>query len=103
MAAHEKKYGKAYWDTLPPAEMSAAMNASSAEMSAIIAQANAMRFPSADSSNGMTTFKGQDIVYHGPPMRTSDAERAPVFRELPARPEVFLTCDSQAGKDGRRD
>ena len=92
MAAHEKKYGKAYWETLPPAEMAAALEASSAEMDIMSAEANAMQFPSAGSSDGMTTFKGRDIVFRGPPMRTSDAERAPALRELSARPEVFITC-----------
>lgn len=92
LAAHEKKYGKAYWDKVSPTDMVAAMNASTAEMDAIMAQADAMRFPSANSHEGMTTVDGQNILFRGPPMRTSDADRAPVFRELNAIPEVFVTC-----------
>lgn len=92
MAAHENKYGKAYWDQVPPAEMAAALEITGAEMDAIMAKADAMRFPSADSHEGMTMFNEEGIIFRGPPMRTNDADRAPAFKDLSATPEVFVTC-----------
>lgn len=93
LADHEKKYGKAYWDKVPPAEITAAMEVSGAEMDQIMAKAHAMEFPSASDNQGVTTINGQDVVFRGPAMRTSDADRAPVFRDLSATPEIFLRCD----------
>ena len=93
LADHEKKYGKAYWDKVPPAEIAAAMEVSGAEMDKIMAKAHAMEFPSASDNQGVTTINGQDVVFRGPAMRTSDADRAPVFRDLSATPEIFLRCD----------
>jgi hypothetical protein len=92
LAMHQKKYDKAYWNQLPPAEMPAALDASSAEMDVIMKQADAMRFPYAESNQGVITINGQDIVYRGPAMRTSDAERAPALKNLSASPEIFLSC-----------
>ncbi|MGB5261627.1 MAG: hypothetical protein WBO34_14055 [Gammaproteobacteria bacterium] len=92
LARHQEKYDNAYWNKLTPAEMVAAMQVAGAEMDVIMAQADAMRFPSADSHHGVITMHGQDIVFRGPAMRTSDAERAPELKNLSAMPEIFLSC-----------
>ena len=92
MAAYQKKYDKDYWNSLSPSEMGAAMNASNAEMSAMTARADAMQFPAASSHEGVTTFSEEGIVFRGPAMRTSDAERAPELQNLTAMPELFVTC-----------
>ena len=92
LAAHQKKYNKTYWNNLPPSEFSAANDASSAEMDEIMAKADAMRFPSAESNQGVITIKGQDILFRGPALQTRDAKRAQQLQNLSALPEVFVSC-----------
>lgn len=92
LTAHQKKYDETYWNNLSPSELSAAMEASSAEMDEIMAKADAMRFPSAESNQGVITIEGQDILYRGPALNTSDAKRAKQLQNLSALPEVFVSC-----------
>jgi len=92
LAAHQKKYDKTYWDNIPPSEISAAMDASSAEMDEIMAKADAMRFPSAETNQGVITIKGQDILFRGPALNTRDAKRAQQLQNLSALSEVFVSC-----------
>jgi len=92
MAAHQKKYNEEQLSNSSPSEMSAAMDAYSADMDAINAKADGMRFPSANSNQGVITINGQDILYRGPALNTRDAKRAQQFQNLSALPEVFVRC-----------
>ncbi len=90
--AHQEKYSKKMYDSLPPEKLVETMNTSQEEYSRIMAKAEAMRYPEAESQGGMITINGQDVFFRGPAMSTNDANRAPEFQDLSSIPEIWVTC-----------
>lgn len=92
MLAHQKKYSKESWNSVPPEKLNELMEASNREMTVYMEKADAMRYPEAASRGGVVTVDGQAILFRGPALSTSDASRAPEFTDLSAPPEAFVTC-----------
>ena len=92
MAAHQKKYSKEMWNTLPQDKLNEVLEASQQELSQSMDEANAMSYPKAESQGGMITITGQDVLFRGPAMSTNDANRAPEFQDLSSIPEIWVTC-----------
>ncbi len=93
LAAHQKKYNKEMWNTLPQDKFNEVMEASSEEMSRVMDDAKAMRYPEASSQGGMITINGNDVLFRGPAMSTNDVSRAPEFQDLSSIPEIWVTCN----------
>ena len=94
MPALKKKYGA----NVPQDKVEELMdpfnkmsNAQSAEMNKVQEQAKAMRYPEARSF-GAITVTGQEVHFGGSKLSTQDAGRAPEFRNLPEKTELWLTC-----------
>ena len=94
MPALKEKYGK----QIPPDKMKELMDpfnklsdAQSKEMNEVSKQVKAMRYPAARSF-GTITVTGQEIHFGGSKLSTSDATRAPEFKDLPEKTELWVTC-----------
>ena len=94
MPALKKQYGKA----IPPEKMSALMapfnqlmDAQGKEMDKVQEQAKAMRYPKGRSF-GTITVKGQEVHFGGSKLSTQDTHRAPEFKNLPEKTELWVTC-----------
>ena len=96
MEAFQKKYGKE-----PPKDpikmgewmdaFNKVMDAQGKAMDEVQDQAKAMAFPKARSF-GAIMVKGQEIHFGGSKLSAQDAHRAPEFKDLPEKTELWLTC-----------
>ncbi|MGB5707461.1 MAG: hypothetical protein WBM41_11550 [Arenicellales bacterium] len=93
---HQKKYSEEFWATVTPENINQALDASSKEMNLIMDRADAMVLPSARSVGGNNSIDGQNAVFRGPAMQTSDADRAPQLQNLEAIPEVHISCSGSS-------
>ncbi len=90
--AVQEKYPDKKFNSLPPDEFQKVLQQKMDELDQVNDKVNAMRYPMARSRGGTITVDGQEVHYGGRAMYTSDAKRAPEFKDLSGQPEIWVTC-----------
>ncbi len=86
------KYPDKKMNSLRPDEFQKVLNQQMDELDQVQDKVDAMRYPIARSRGGTITVNGQKVHYGGRAMTTSDAKRAPGFKNLSGQPEIWVTC-----------
>lgn len=93
--AHQEKYNKHFWDSLPADKLSEALLESQEAMSVYLNKSEAMKYPMLNG-NGVITIKGQNVFYRGKFLFTDSPDSTPLqFQDLSGKAEIRVSCDGE--------